>query len=62
MKFTIKMPDQIRSSIMLEIRSITLIIKDMEDMAKKLNVDITSDKLYIAISSYKKGLSDVIEK
>jgi hypothetical protein len=47
---------------MLEIRSITLIIKDMEDMAKKLNVDITSDKLYIAISSYKKGLSDVIEK
>jgi hypothetical protein len=62
MRLPVELPDPIRSKLMLEIRSLTQTIREMEDLASKFEIDISSDKLYIAICAYKQALSDLIER
>ncbi len=62
MRLPRQMHDDNRAEIMLGIRELAKTIREMEVWAAELSVDLSSDKLYIALQAYKKALSNIIEK
>jgi hypothetical protein len=62
MKLPRELHDDNRAFIMLESRSVAQTIREMEAWAKKFDISLSNDKLYIALRAYKKALTDLIER